>query len=274
MIWKINQPFDLGLTLECSQGHRWLKEDGNQGWYSSVIHQDLVRIRQTVGVNGPVEFRTTANCSAMKAKLRWQFRLEDPIQAIYAKLRRCDAQMDYLVGRYPGLRVMRVDPWECLIFFTLASGVHLEVSDEHSPHNNMERIAELGQEVGLDGNVRRIFPTASRIAQVEIAELGVKHRFPKKIPKAILKVAEMNPDLKRLKSKSYQSTIDELRKLPQIGDKAANCIALFSLEKIGAFPRDTHINQYGGAALTPRPYAGYASQFLFIDHYLKNKPPK
>ena len=42
----MDPPFDLKLTLEYDQGHRWRPDREHQGWYTSVLAEDVVRIRQ------------------------------------------------------------------------------------------------------------------------------------------------------------------------------------------------------------------------------------
>ena len=32
-----NQPFDLERALRCGQGHRWLKDEGDEGWHTAVF---------------------------------------------------------------------------------------------------------------------------------------------------------------------------------------------------------------------------------------------
>jgi N-glycosylase/DNA lyase len=112
-------------------------------------------------------------------------------------------------------------------------------------------------------------------------------------------VSTINPNLEPLKSIPYPQVIKGLNAIKGIGDKTANCVALFSLEKLNAFPVDSNIyaalnDWYGKKAGVPDvtlsrgdaatrevrkwaqlkfgSYAGYASQFLFIDHYLRNNP--
>ena len=50
------------------------------------------------------------------------FRLDDDIEAVYAQLGRHEA-LARAIGRYPGLRLLRQDPWECLVAY-LCSGTN------------------------------------------------------------------------------------------------------------------------------------------------------
>ena len=106
----IDSPFDLDLTLEYDQGHRWRPDREDHGWYTSVLGQDLVRIRQK-STDGPIEFEPCEE--GIADKLRQQFRLttyDERIEAVYARLQ-LDPKMAALVKRYYGLRIMKVDPW-------------------------------------------------------------------------------------------------------------------------------------------------------------------
>ena len=89
-------------------------------------------------------------------------------------------------------------------------------------------------------------------------------------------------DLEGLKAIDYETALTELVKIPGVGDKVANCVLLFSLEKLESFPVDVWINRVmretyikdSGANLSNnaiRPwaqrkfgvFAGYANQYLF-----------
>ena len=63
----IDSPFDLDLTLECDQGHRWRPDREDHGWYTSVLGQDLVRIRQK-SKDGPIEFEPCEEATVLKVK--------------------------------------------------------------------------------------------------------------------------------------------------------------------------------------------------------------
>ena len=102
----IYSPFDLDITLEYDQGHRWRPDREDHGWYTSVLGQDLVRIRQK-SKDGPIAFE---HCEeGIADKLRRQFRLTDydeRIEAVYAAaLYQHDLRYEFLlpVIRYAGV---------------------------------------------------------------------------------------------------------------------------------------------------------------------------
>ena len=281
----VDQPFDLAATLECGQGHRWKKTDG--GWYEGVMGADVVLIKQRA-VHGALEFDCELDEAQMATRLHRHFRLDDDIEAIYADLRKRDGKMSELVERYPGMRVMRIDPWECLVFFILSARSPIK-----RIHDNMENLSRyFGKRVN---DTRYTFPKPKELVDLSAVELqkplvGLKS-YGQKVHQAAKSVEDGSLDLDVLAGQSSRGiATTELMKLWGVGDKIANCVALFSLEKLDAFPVDTHIGRNLKALFrqesgfpqsqNPQPptlrkwaqlylgtYAGYASQFFFIDDY-------
>ena len=272
-----NGPLDLAKTIACGQGHRWLDVDGHDGWYSGVIKGDLIYISQPDPVNGSLKVATDAIQSDVKAKLRWQFRLRDEdenITDVYAELEK-DSKMKGLVAKYPGLRVMRVDPWECLVFFILARNAGIKPTQ-----SRMEKIADTFKCGIRLQNDRHPFPMPEDMLAPSQDGLGKLTALGLGLDKhtKIFEAAEC------VKS-SGRVAIALQKKLRGVADKTQNCVKLFSLDQLGAFPVDAHIRSAlrGSYAEFPTStwaptqrkwaqnrfgrYAGYASQFLFMDDY-------
>ena len=174
-----NQPFDLELTLSSAQGHRWLPEidDNGQptGWYTSVLGRDLVKIQQVGGTSGSLLFQARrngrkANALQVSYSLQWQFRLLSSgghSGLAHAHLM-SEPSMASLVKRYRGLRVMRVDPWECLVFFILAAN-----SEIRTTHDRMEKISDLFMAGKRIGSGRYPFPSPTDILSGGQHALGI-----------------------------------------------------------------------------------------------------
>ena len=282
------QPFDLNATLECGQGHRWVRVLSNPGWYESVLGDQVVRISQPGGPNKPVQY-VCPNPVPMQGLLQQQFRFGDNVNAIYAALGTPDLQMAALIKQYPGLRVMSVEPWECLVFFMLFEG---GISTIEVVMNRMELLANvLGKPIGTFPGGRRprhAFPTPGAFAAAGGALPRLITGTPVNVPAKLIATAkavaagDINPPALRLLR--YPVVNRSLKDVWPHGPKSRDCVALFSLDQLGAFPVDGHIrkswaNQYPGSppATGARgrakflSYAGYASQFLFIDDLLKGK---
>ena len=282
-----NQPFDLAASLESGQSHRWdYPGEGDDGWYTGMIHGDLVRIRQTPH---SVEFRSAPTPEPeMPPRLADYFRLDDDIEAIYSDIRR-DERVAEMVERYPGMRVLRIEPWECLVSFICSANNNIQ-----RIHNNMETIsAAFGSPVSLDGYTRYTFPTPVDLVEageMELRRLGLGFRAPY-VYKAALAVLERRLDLGELARISYPEAKDKLMDCPGIGPKIADCIAVFSLEKLEAFPIDVWVRRALGEWYFPGQkipkdsvllewaqeyfgrYCGYSQQYLFHGRRLRGRKP-
>ena len=249
----------------------------------------MVRIRE---VNDGIEFLTAANTTIttdIALQLRRQFRLCDPIEAIYDELSKDDPVMAMLVRKFRGLRVMRVDPWECLVFFILTANTTIDLAQRRMEHI----AAEFRVSSPLSDGIQWAFPkppdlcTGDALGKRKGLNFGLSKES--KIYETAVAVRSRQPHLDTLKTTSdTYDVIRKLRKLPGVDHKSANCVALFALDKLDAFPIDApHIlkalnHLYGNEPDYPKfktpaavgrwkwcrekfgPYAGYASQFLFI----------
>ena len=281
MLLEIDQPFDLGASLESGQAHRWRKDEG---WYTGVIRGDLVQIRQA----GPdVEFKSAPTPEASLApRLREYFRFDDDIDSIYADINR-DQRVAEMVLQYPGLRILRIEPWECLVAFICSANSNIP-----RIHQNMERMSEeFGNPVELNGWRRHTFPRPSDLAEAgegELRRLGLGFRAPY-VFRAAQAVSEGRLDLNALVRMPYPEAKAALMECRGIGSKIADCIAVFSLEKLEAFPIDVWIRRalgewYFPGQKTPPDrvllewaqdhfgrYGGYAQQYLFHGRRLQKK---
>lgn len=144
------------------------------------------------------------------------------------------------IALYPGLRVLRQDPWEALISFIL------------SANNNVQRIRnlvaaisrELGPRFDFCGEAFYGLPAPDRLAQCNEAQLralGVGYRAPYLIETA-RSVAEGFP-LWDLQNWLYADAHAALVRLPGVGDKVADCVLLFGCGHTSAFPVDVWVER-------------------------------
>lgn len=281
----INQPFDLVSSLESGQAHRWAyPKDGDDGWYTGVVRGNLVRIRQT---DDRVEFRCAPTDEAAFApRLAEYFRFDDDISKIYDVINQ-DERVADMVRRYPGLRVLRTEPWECLVAFICSA-----TSNIPRIHQNMESISEaFGSPVSLNGWTRHTFPAPADLAEAgeaELRRLGLGFRAPY-VHLASVAVLEGRLDLDALIEMPYPEAKAALMERRGIGSKIADCIAVFSLEKLEAFPIDVWVRRALGEWYFPEQktppdrvllewaqerfgrYGGYAQQYLFHGRRLSAK---
>ena len=269
----VQQPFDLESTLVGGQAHRW-RSDGD--WFSGVVRGNFVKMRQTPE---GVEFRSgPAPETDMIPVLQHYFRLDDDLAQVYAEICR-DDRVAAMVERWPGLRILRQEPWECLVAYVCSANNSIR-----QIHNNMEAMSQaFGDPVTLDGDVRHTFPPPAQL--VEAGEQGLRDlklgfRAPN-VHQVTLRVLERSLDLDELTTMPYEAAKEKLMDCRGIGSKIANCILLFSLEKPQAFPVDVWVRRalaewyFPGQKPPTNPvleqwaheyfgnYAGYANQYLF-----------
>ena len=275
----IDQPFDLTSSLESGQAHRWKKVDG---WYSGVVRGEFIQIRQTTPVDEKgqlVEFFSGPSPEATAAvMLHEYFRLDDDIDAIYSDINR-DGRVAEMVNKYPGLRLLRTEPWECLVAFICSANNNIA-----RIHQLMERMSdEYGHPLTLNGATRHTFPNPADLAEAgeaELRRLGLGFRAPY-VDRAARAVLTGDLDLPALVLMPYPEAKAALMELKGIGSKIADCIAVFSLEKLEAFPIDVWIRRalaewYFPGQKTPPDrvllewaqehfgrYGGYSQQYLF-----------
>ncbi len=239
---EITQPFDLKLSLTMGQAFRWRPLD--EGWFSGVIGEDLVHIRQTetgveYRVGGPDGERTADEKD--DELLRRYFRLGDDIEAIYADISR-DLIVAELVEKYWGMRVLRQEPWECLVSYICAGNAGI-----NGIKRNVEKIAAQSQRVVcLDNDVRSIFSTAEEVLRVGLPALRDLRLGLKRADSIFAAAQQACNGTLNLRSLSSMGTssMDAARRLdacPGIGPKIANCIALMSLDKLDAFAVDVWV---------------------------------
>ena len=286
------QPLDLEASLLGGQAHRWRREGE---WYSGVLGGNLLLLRQD---NSTVEFLSSpAEPRSLVPRIKDYLRLDDDLPGIYADITQ-DSNVDAQVRRYPGLRVLRQEPWECLVAYICSSNSSIETI-----HRNMDRLSDefgepltLHHQDPLNAEVMKVrrntFPKPVDLAEAgetELRRLKLGFRAPY-VYQAAVAVLDGRLDLNHLVHAPYVEAKGELMELRGIGEKIADCIALMSLEKMEAFPIDVWVRRaladwYFPGEKTPTNrvllewaqgyfgrYAGYANQYLFHGRRLRDKP--
>lgn len=283
-----DQPLDLAATLECGQAFRWRREDSNNGeppWFEGVAFRNNVRVRQ---VRGGLEWNAAPDPEITFAPiLRDYLGLGHDFPAIVSALE-FDDHLRRGFAEVQGMRILRQDPWECLVSFIC------------SANNNIPRITKNVEDMasafgspiqgGTEG--RNAFPSPDQLADAgesRLRELGLGFRA-KWVATGAARVARGEIDLFSLREAPYQDALDALVELPGVGDKIANCVLLFSMDKGEAFPVDVWIDRAlrewyfaegdekvsrsqmrAWAQARFGPYAGYANQYLFHGRRLKGR---
>lgn len=214
------------------------------------------------------------------------FRLGDDVGAIFGEISR-DPLVKSLLESYAGLRLMRQEPEQCLFSFLCASNTNIPMI------RRMLRslCKRYGEAVRLDGHEFHTFPSVEVLdhaSEVDLRGAGLGYRA-KAIKAAARAIAQGALDLESLKKASYDDARARLLAVYGVGPKIADCVLLFSLEKLEAFPIDVWIaralaghyewrygkklsdkltaHQYEDLSTEMRryfgKYAGYAQQYLY-----------
>ena len=166
---------------------------------------------------------------------RQVFRLNDNLSDIFSSFSD-DVLVSKSINKYPGLRLMRQEPFQCMVSFACASNTNIPMI-RRMLKNLCQRF---GNRVIVDGNKFFTFPSVEQLntaSHHELRRCGLGYRT-----KAVKAIAESvingSLNVRRLLRLDYEEAKDELLKVYGIGNKIADCILLFSLEKLDSFPID------------------------------------
>ena len=227
---------DLGSTLDGGQAFRWYgsPETGYRGVIGDAVYLIFP------GGTG-VEFEVLAGAKP-----------EDPAATVSDYLG-CNSdfagfmeryQSDEVIGpalvAWAGLRVLRQDPWENLVAFITSA-----TSNVPRIKLNVGSIAcELGNRIG-DGDRDFQFPSPATVRDAgedRLRELRLGFRAPY-IVEAAERVADGRLPIYELREAGYVEARAALMAIKGIGEKVADCVLAFSLDKGEAFPVDRWIER-------------------------------
>jgi len=221
-------PFNLDYTLACGQVFRWEKLND---WWRGFLGVTVIKIRQT---NDALHFLSYPK--RVDSALVWNyFRLDDDLLHIYSKIKK-DKYISEAVKKFHGLRLMRQDPWECLISYICATNKNIPAIKQMI--SNMSK--RFGKKILAEGEEFYTFPKPQDLAEARLQELKhCKLGFRAERVKATSKLVSSDAfDFEALKTLPYKRAKKELMTLPGVGPKVADCVLLFSLGKLEAFPID------------------------------------
>ena len=276
---RIFQEINIEDTINSGQVFLWEKKENE--WY---------------GINGQnvlVIDEKTRDFRKNNAELIF-FRQNDNFEEIYSYLKK-DKIVKKALDTFPGIRLLQQDPFQCYISFIVSSNSNIP--------NIKTRLQNLCKKFGekkiINSNEFFLFPKSSVISNASISKIldcGVGYRA-KAIKKASIAVTNGEIDFENLKNMNYNDAKQELVKVFGIGNKVADCILLFSLNKLEAFPLDRWmlriLQKYYSNKFEPTSktitdktyenihekvvehfgkYAGYSQQLLFkMERELNNK---
>ena len=264
--------FTIDIDNSINSGQVFLWQKSKNYWYG-IDGQNILKINQKGKIKSMQNMKTSF------------LRENDDIEKIIKSISK-DKTIKKAVKKYEGLRIFNQDPFQCMISFIISSNSNIQ-----KIKSSLEKISrKFGKKVVIEDQEFFLFPKPEKIAKASISEIktcGVGYRAPF-IKEAAKMVTEKKINFEYLKNSNYDETKRNLRLIPGIGNKVADCIMLFSLNKLDAFPLDTWMIkilekyyskefQIGTKTITEKqyeilhekivdyfgPYCGFAQQFLF-----------
>jgi len=257
----------LELTLNSGQAFHWLPE--GDGWLGAV-GSEAVYLEQKDG-------ELFVNAGAEEAAAGY-LALDHPLEEIEATFPQDPVTREALEF-CRGMRILRQPSWEALATFITSSMKQVAHIAQIS-HTLRKRY---GRRLILGGREVYAYPEPAALAALAEADLracALGYRAANLQASARL-VAEGGVDLGVVAGLPDAEAQMELRRLPGVGEKVANCALLFGFERLKAFPVDVWIERVireryfakkrkvtaamirGFCGKAFGPYGGYAQQYLF-----------
>jgi N-glycosylase/DNA lyase len=276
----MKKKFSINVENSINSGQVFLWKKNKDYWYG-VNGTNILKIDKKAEIesfqNSKVDF----------------FRETDDMTKIIKSISK-DKIVKDAVKKFQGMRILRQDPFQCLISFIVSSNSNIP-----KIKFCLENITKkFGKKVLWEGLEFYLFPKPQKLAKaslVDIKSCGVGYR-DSFIIQAAKMIASKEIDFQNLKKMNYYTAKEEICKIPGVGNKVADCVMLFSLDKLESVPLDRWIirilSKYYNdkfeiktKTITPKqydtlhqkiiehfgPYAGYSQQFLFKSEREKNQ---
>ena len=262
----------INVENSINSGQVFLWKKNKEFWYG-VNGDDVLKVDENGNANSYQNYNVDF------------FRKKDNLDKIIKSISK-DKTVKIAVKKFQGLRILRQDPFQCLISFIVSSNSNIP-----KIKSNIENISKkFGKKIKFQNQEFFLFPNPKKLAKVPINEItscGVGYRA--KFIKDAAKITDLKEiDFDYLKKSDYQNAKENICQIPGVGNKVADCVLLFSLEKLEAVPLDRWIirilEKYYGKkfeintkTITEKqynilhkkivnyfgPFAGYSQQFLF-----------
>ena len=213
----------------------------------------------------------TFSCSERELQEFWEeyFDLGTDYGTYIESINPRDLYLTHAVQLGSGIRILKQDLWEMIVSFLISQQNNI-VRIRRCINNICEQYGE--EKRTPDGRVYYAFPQPEALAGLEedalkACNLGYRSKY---VVRAAGSVVSGEVNLEQIQKMTYKNAKQELLKLYGVGEKVADCICLFALHKLEAFPVDTHIRQaldkHYRRGFPMRRYKGYQGvlqQYIF-----------
>jgi len=264
--------YTINVENSINSGQVFLWKKNKEFWYG-VNGNDVLKVDENGNTNSYQNYNVDF------------FRKNDNLDKIIKSISK-DKTVKIAVKKFQGLRILRQDPFQCLISFIVSSNSNIP-----KIKSNLENISKkFGKKIKFQNQEFFLFPNPKKLAKISINEItscgvGYRAKFIKEAAKIIDK---KEIDFNYLKKCDYQDARENMCQIPGVGNKVADCVLLFSLDKLEAVPLDRWIIRILGKYYAKKfemntktitkkqynilhkkivnhfgPFAGYSQQFLF-----------
>lgn len=228
--------FDAQQIFECGQCFRWKKEA--DGSYTGVAYGKVLNVKSDFE-KGTVVLNNTSKSDFEKIWYSY-FDLGRDYGRIKEQLSK-DEILKEAISYGRGIRILNQEPWEIIISFII------------SANNNIPRISKsidalsrmFGLPIEYEGKTYFSFPTIDHLAQAEVGQIdlcGTGYRC-KYLYQTAKMIGQGEVDLQIVAKLTTAEARKELLRLPGVGPKVADCIMLFSMQKVDSYPVDVWVKR-------------------------------
>ena len=264
MFLTITDDFDLDRIADSGQCFRWNRE--SSGTYRIIAGSSCLYISKLEND------RYALDCSEEEYTSFWRdyFDMDEDYRAIR---KRIDPEKDPFLRQAAehekGIRILSQDPWETLVTFIISQNKNIPAI-----RRSVELLAEACGERKTDTRGREYcaFPAPSAVAALSgqdllSCKLGYRCKY---VHAAAEAVTSGTIDLNRLIPADENDAVTALTGLFGVGKKVANCVSLFGLHHLNAFPVDVWVKRIlaehypaGYPYEEYTPYNGIFQQYMF-----------
>lgn len=229
---------NFSLAQICRSGQCFRMSELGDHTYRIIAEDRYLEVRQQGN-------ECSFDCDEAQYHDYWKqyFDLERDYGAYIRQINPNDPYLNNAVRFGSGIRILQQDLWEMIVSFLI------------SQQNNIVRIRRCIENIcacygkpcmNARGEVYYAFPKPETLAvladdDLKACNLGYRSRYVVRAAQSVL--APDGIDLDSVSGMSYKKAKEELLRLFGVGEKVADCICLFALHHLQAFPVDTHIHQ-------------------------------
>lgn len=257
--------FDLTQIAKSGQCFRWHNTEPDT--YEIIAFDKLVEIRQ----NGNY---FTFSCDKDEFETIWAPYID--ISTDYKAIGKLILESDdaYLKAAYNngiGVRILKQDLWETIVTFMISQNNNISRITK-----SVDAICRLGARTVPGYSDKYCFPKPEDINGSSFYDRALGLGYRSKYLDLIYTHVKNNPSwLTSVSEMNYDDAMKALLEIKGIGKKVANCICLFGLHHVDAFPIDTHVKQIlakhypnGFNFERYKGIAGIVQQYMFYNELL------